>query len=167
MATLGEQALGIYLADDHLLFKTETLAAGKQGAVLVDEGIACKHHVLSGFAKAAGAIDVAGDAAGTLLTDEGEQVLVLADEFVGSTQVEDDFCPFQCQFAAGRNGCPEVFADFDAEAGLLGVEEQIAPEWHELCAEMHLGVFDGSRRCEPTLLVEFLVVGQESFGHDT
>ena len=92
--------------------------------------------------------------------------MVLADELVGCTQVEDDFSPLQCQFAAWWNGCPEVFANLYGEAGFLGVEEDVAAERHRLCTEVNLTGIGGSGWGEPSLLVEFLVVGKEGLGHD-
>ena len=95
MSTLGEEALGVNLADDHLFFEAETFATGDERAVLIDEGIAGEDDILGALAKSAGTVHIAGDASGTLLTDEREQVLVLADEFVGGTQIEDDFSTFK------------------------------------------------------------------------
>ena len=144
VASFGEESLGIYLADDHLLLKAETLTAGDETAVFVDEGVASKDNVLSALTESAGTIDITSDATCALLTDEGEKVLIFSDELVGCTQVEDDFCSLQHQFAARRHRCPKVFTNLDSEAGLLSVEENVVSERNRLRAEVNLSGVSGS-----------------------
>ena len=72
MATFGQKTLGVNLADDHLFFEAESLAAGNEGAVFVDEGIPGEDYILSALTESAGAIYIASDAACTLLTDKGK-----------------------------------------------------------------------------------------------
>ena len=159
MTTLCEQTLCIDFRNDHLWLKAETLAAGNKGTILVDEGIAGKHHILGGLAKAAGTIDITSDASSTLLTDERKQILVLANQFVGCAEVEDNLSPLQRQFATWRNGCPEVFANLDGETSLLGVEEQIGTKRNGLCTEVNLTGVSSRRWNKPSLFIELLVVG--------
>ena len=167
VATLCEQTLCIDFADNQLLIEAEALAAGNESAVFVDEGIACIYDILCGLSKAAGAIDISRNATCTLLANEREQVLILANQFICSAQIENDFSTLQSQFAARRHWSPKVLAEFDAESGLLCVEKKIASERHTLCTEVNLCVINGCSGCKPALLVKLLVVGKICLGHNT
>ena len=63
-ATFVAQVLNIDVGDDELGTEVEALRGSEGVSVFVDEGIATIDEVLGGFAKAAGSIDVAAEAAG-------------------------------------------------------------------------------------------------------
>lgn len=62
--TFVAQVLNVDVGDDELGTEAEALRGSEGVSVFVDEGIATIYEVLGGFAKAAGGIDVAAEAAG-------------------------------------------------------------------------------------------------------
>ena len=159
------QVLQVDLADDQLLAHRETRRFAEDDAVLGDDAVAGEDQVGARFAEARRGVDVAGDASARLLGDERPQVMVLADQLVAGRQVEDEVGAQQGQLGAGRDGHPQVLADLDADAGLAGLEDQVAVQRHLAPADRDHRLLQARGRREPALLLELLVGGQVALGH--
>ena len=118
------EPLHVNLANDHLRLKRKPLAGSQQGAVLVNQSIACKDHIRRRFSEAARTEHVTRYAPGRLLGDERTQIGMFAHSFVIGRKIEDDFRALQGQFGTGGDRRPKVFAQLDAEGGVHGVEKQ-------------------------------------------
>ena len=164
---LGTQALHINLSSLQLWLEREALTLDEQSAVLENHRVATIHHILCRFAKATRRIDVATHSARTLLSHQRAQVVVLADELVAGREVQDDIGTRHRQVVAGRNGCPDVLADFHAKLDVTHLEELGFSRQTDRCAsQIDIGVVQVLRRGKPALLVELTVVGQIGLRHN-
>lgn len=91
---------------------------------------------------------------------------MFGDEFVGSREVEYEFGAGECELAAGGDGCPKVFAEFDAETYAIDFKELMTTEGYGLSTKCELSVGNSVGRGKPALLVEFFIVGQVLFRDD-
>ena len=107
---------------------------------------------------------ITGEASCTLLCQQSFEIVLFACAFVVCTEVENDFSSLEYQFGTGGNGSPYVFADFHSETTRGSVEDHVAAQRHHLSANQHIAVSVHIAGCEPTLFIEFLIVGQISFG---
>ena len=165
---LCTQALHVNLGSLQLWLEREAFTLDKQSAILENHGVATIHHILCRFAKATRGIDVATHGACTLLSHQRTQVVVLADEFIAGREVQDDVRTSHRQIVAGRNGCPDVLADFDAKLDVTHLEELGFGRQTDWCAsQIDIGIVQVLRRGKPTFLVELVVVRQIGLRHDT
>ena len=165
-AAVRMQALYVDVADDQLRRIFMPYRLGQESAVLAYHGLAAEHHVLRALTESCPRIDIAADAAGTLLADKLAQVGIFADVVVGSTEVEDDVSSQHRELRAGRHGSPDILTQFHAEGTTRGVEEAVPDERYLLSAAPDGTFRNVCRTGEPTLFVELIVVGQICLGHD-
>ena len=124
LATLYAQLLNIDLALLDLGRETETIALNQQMSILENHSITAIDEILCGFAETAAGIDITADGAGTLLSQQGLEVSMLANEFVAGREVEDDVCTREGEIIAGRDGCPYIFADLHTELHAIGSDKE-------------------------------------------
>ena len=166
-AAVQADGVQVDVGRDDLRLHGEPLAFRQEAAALSNERVPAKNEVLRAFAVATGTIYVGAKAARTLSCNEAVQIGGLADEFVASAKIEDDFSTSQRVVRAGRNGSPKVFANLYGEGAIFCVEEQLRTDGDRLAANEHFGIGrQGVGRSKPTLFVEFLVIGQIRLGHN-
>ena len=101
---------------------------GQLLAVLIDQTVAGKHHVLGGFTTACIGIDITAEQPGRGGGDQQLAVIPLADQFVGGGKVGHHRGSRQAKPGGGRHRRPEVLADFHAQhkvRHLPAAEQQI------------------------------------------
>ena len=166
---LSTQALHINLGRLQLWLEGVALALDELRAILENHGVATIDKVLRRLAKTTRAIDIATHGSGTLLGQQGAQILVLADELVAGGAVENNLCASHREVVAGRNGCPDVLANLHAKLHLVRRLEDngLGRQQHGRAGEVDLRRIEVLGRGKPALLIELVVVGQIGLGHDT
>ena len=164
-AAVRGEALHVHVADRHLV--PEALRLGQDRAVLRDEVMAGKDHVLRGLPAARVRIGVGAQEPAALALHEAAAVGRLADDLVAGREVEQHRRAGQRERLRGRRGHPEVLADLHAHdqvRHLLTGEELARAQAHALAAEFDLLVH-ALARGEVAQLVELPVVGDVRLGH--
>lgn len=117
-----------------------------------------------GFAGTATGVGVGGEAAAGLALNKLGAVSGFVGGLVAGGEVEEHIGAGDGLEGGWRDGHPEIFADFDAEDGGAGAEEEVGPEGDvtEVSEfdELRFGAIGGE---EPALFVEFFVVGEVLF----
>ena len=147
----------------------EALGLSQHGAVFADEVMTGKDQILGGLAQTGIGVQVAAGQTCRLTGHQLTAVRRLADELVGSRQVDDDGCARLCQLAGRRCGNPEVFADLAADDQTghgAAAEQQIDSKGYLLTAKGNRAGHHASARGEVTRLVEFAVIGNVLLGHE-
>ena len=164
---VGVELFHVDLREDELAVHGETLAFGKQLAVLIYQGVATVDHVLRALAKARATVHVTANGARALLAEQALQVIVLAYELIARREVEDDFGARQGKVVARRRGSPHVLANLHAEQHAVASTEQLRGrgDKHWVTGIAYLLGAQVLRRGEPPLLVELAVIGKEGLGH--
>ena len=125
LATLYVQFLNVNLAQLYLRRETETITFHQQVSILKNHRIATIDYILSGFTETTAGIDIAADGAGTLLSQQGLEIGMLADKLVAGREVEDDISTRERQIVAGRNWCPHILADLNAKLRAIGSDKDL------------------------------------------
>ena len=174
---VGTQTLNVELLNNHRIIPLEALAGGQDISVFCDIGTAGEHHIGCRFAHTRRGIDIAAMHTRTLLLDHLAAENMLADNTVGTRQVEDNLCSLNSQLRRWRQRRPEVLADLNTKGIIARAEEQIGTKRHFSAPYLYLRDFRSrsSRRVlarstsgrEPALLVELARVRQVHFRHYT
>ena len=111
--TLVREALKVNVGVDDALL--EHAALREHGAVLGNEVVTGEDKVLRGFTEAGVRIQVGAQQSAGLLTHEVAAVARLADDFIGSRQVDDNVRAHLRQCSRRRIRHPQILADLYAE----------------------------------------------------
>ena len=168
-AALGTQTLHINLFNLNLRLEVEAVALAEQLTVFVNDSIAAIDDVLRRLTKATATIDIARHCAGTLLTEQCLQVVVLTYQFIASREVQDDIGSRQRETIAGRCRCPYILAYLNAEVDTVGCREElrIGGDTNGTACQIDVGCRQIAGRCEPTLFVKLAIVRQIGLGYHT
>ena len=90
VTALATHAFVVNLRHNHLRLKREALAVLQAQTILVYHGIAAIDDILSALTKTTPCIDISAHGACTLLGEEILEIDMLADEFVGGAEIEND-----------------------------------------------------------------------------
>ena len=166
---LRAQALNVNLCRLQLRLEREAVTLGQYVSILEYHGIAAIHHVLRGLTEATRRVDIAAERTGTLLSQQGAQIAVLAYQFVAGRTVEDNVGAGHRQPVAGRDGCPHVltnlYAKLDAVAGL--VDRRLGCQIDGGTGQINLHGVEILCGSKPALLVELIVIGQIGLCHQS
>ena len=158
------QALAVHFHAQLRAVEREARRFAEQVAVLGGDQMAAEHHVLGGFGRAGGGVDVGGDGARALQAHEVAPVVRLADQLGAGGEVEQDFRAAQGEVGARRLRRPQVLAQLDAEGRLVQGEELVRAQGEPARRRVDF-CGNASAGCEPAFLVELLVVGLGDLRH--
>ena len=91
---------------------------------------------------------------------------MLANQFVGCRQIQDDISTGHRQVVAGRNGCPNVLTNLNAQPhSVTGMNDNgLGRDFDGRTSQIDGGRIQVTSGRKPTLLIEFAIVGQISLG---
>ena len=163
------QVFHIYLRRLQLRLQGEALTLGQQFAIFIDQRVAAIDHVLRALTKARAAIYITAHGACALIAEQAEQVVVLANELIAGTEIEDDVGPGQGKMVARRCRCPHVLTDLDAKGHAVHRTEEL---WQGGDGDRMARIVERAgtqilSRSKPALLVELTVIGQVGLRHNT
>ena len=166
-AAFCTQQFNVYVSDTQLWRKGKTLPLVQQLPILIDNGIAAIDHILRTLPETTAAIDISTHGTGTLLSQQGLQIVMFANQFITCREIKDQVCASQCQMVAWRNGGPHIFTDFHSKLHTAFQFEQKRP----------LGQCNGISRIakrlpvvnvlgggKPAFLIKLSVIGQVYLG---
>ncbi len=167
---LQPQALDVDVGHRHLRLGGEPVGLGKHPAELVDRRLAVPGEVGRALARPSRRIKVGRLAAHRLRGAEQLAVVSLADHDVRGREVAEDQRAGERGARRGRGRRPDILADLrgEAEVGEIGgLEDQVRAERDALAGQLHCQPGHAGPGREPAILVEFPIVGQETFGRDS
>ena len=171
--TLMCQTLKVDIRVNDALLKHSAL--GKQCAVLGNEVVPCENQILRGLAEAGIRVQVRAQQSAGLLTNEVAAIACLADDFIGSGQVDDNVRAHLRQRSGRRVRDPQVLADLHAEGEqrlLITLKNAVGHDRHithfaRCIGERYaLNRAQRLRRHKMTLLVKLGVVRDVCFRHE-
>ena len=124
------QSLHINLADYHAGASQEAFALVEHLAILGDIAAAGIDEVVRALSHAGRGIDIATMDTRGLLREHLAAEVMLADQTVTTTEVEDNLGPLDSQLGGRGHGTPEVLAYLDAEAVVARSKQQVSTERH-------------------------------------
>ena len=165
------QPFKIHVRKDEGAFPAEPFPLRCWPAVVRNEGMAAEYGVRGGFMHTCGGKDIGTEASAALLSDQFPPVCGLTGEFRSCGRVENGSGSQKSQLGTGGNDAPQVFAYFHAktEGGRFFMKNDFRPE-----RDMHPIDCDFLHPCtqfpaggELTFFIEFPVVGEHGFGHQS
>ncbi len=129
--SLLNQTFQVNVRRDDLLLSGEARGFGQFFAVLVNQRVAVPGQIGGGLARPGGGVEIGGDAFARLRGAQIAAILGLADGDVAGGQVEQNRRAGKRGVSAGRNGRPDILADFGVqqEAGdVLGFKDNVIAE---------------------------------------
>ena len=153
---------------DHLIILCQQITIFRNNAVTGE------HQILGGLGATGGAVGIDTGANIGLMLHQAPSDRTLAHDLIGSGQVHHHFCTVDGQQGGRRQGCPQVFTNFNAQhTAVADLKQQVAAHRYDTLPcnaqilQCHLSGLQVLRRGEPATLGEFTVVRQVGLGHQT